>query len=233
MEITIAYLFPDLLNLYGDKGNIIALRKRLKDRGIEPIVKHYSVDDAIDFNGTDILYIGGGSERSEEIALKRLMELKEDIKAYAENGGVILGVCSGYEMLGNYIKTGKTKKDALGILDIHTDYGKKRMIGDVILESGDFGSIAGFENRYGEVSANGLTPLGKVQHAKSGRSNTEGVIHKNIVATHLHGPILPKNPRLADFLIKKALENKYGKAEIKDLDDSMEIKANEYIKTLF
>ncbi len=233
MEITVAYLFPDLLNLYGDKGNILTLKKRLSDRDITPIIKEYSIEDEIDFENIDILYIGGGSERSEELALKRLMEHKEKLVAYAEKGGVILGVCSGYEMLGKQIKKGKETKTALSILDISTEYGKKRMIGDVVLQSDKFGTVAGFENRYGSVSTGSVSPLGKVSNAKSGRKDTEGVACKNIVATHLHGPVLPKNPKLADYLIKQALERKYGKAELKDLDDTLENKANEYIKTLF
>lgn len=233
MEITVAYLFPDLLNLYGDKGNILTLKKRLADRDITPIIKEYSIEDEIDFENIDILYIGGGSERSEELALKRLMELKQELISYAEKGGVILGVCSGYEMLGKQIKKGKETKTALGILDISTEYGKKRMIGDVVLESELFGFVAGFENRYGKVTLGSKSPIGRVVKAKSERKDSEGVVTKNIVATHLHGPLLPKNPRLADYLIKQALENKYGKTEIKDLDDTLENKANEYIKTLF
>ncbi len=227
MEITLAYLYPDLLNLYGDSGNITVLAKRLKDRGIKAIIKEYSPEDDIDFENTDILYIGGGSERSEELALKRLMELKDEIKAYAENGGVILAVCSGYEMLGKYIKK-QDKKEALGILDIHTEYSKKRMIGDVVLQSELFGTVAGFENRYGRVSSS-LPALGKVSLSSSGRNDSEGAIYKNVIGTHLHGPILPKNPKIADYLIKQALEKKYGKAELKDLDDTLENKANEYI----
>ena len=228
MEIKLAYLFPDLLNLYGDRGNIITLKKRLEDRGITANVKEYSLEDEVDFKEIDILYIGGGSERSEELALKRLKELKDGIKEYAEDGGVVLAVCSGYEMLGKYIKK-KDKKEALGILDIYTEYGKKRMIGDLVLQSDAFGNVAGFENRYGKVNTGSLAPLGTVIHSTSGRKDTEGVVYKNVIATHLHGPILPKNPGLADHLIKCALEKKYGKAELKELDDTLEIKANEYI----
>lgn len=233
MEITVAYLFPDLLNLYGDRGNITVLKKRIADREITPVVKEYSIDDEIDFENIDILYLGGGSERSEELALNRLMELKDKIRSYAAKGGVILGICSGYEMLGKTITKGKTTKNALGILDATCDYEKKRMIGDVVLQSELFGSVAGFENRYGSVNTGSLCPLGTVINAKSGRKDSEGVAEKNIVATHLHGPLLPKNPKIADYLIKQALENKYGKTELTELDDTLENKANEYIKTLF
>lgn len=228
MEIKIAYMYPDLLNLYGDRGNIITLKKRLEDRGIAAVVQEYSIEETPDFSEIDILYIGGGSERSEELSMKSLMKLKDQIKSYAENGGVILAVCSGYEMLGKYIKKSE-KTEALGILDIHTEYSKKRMIGDLVLHNEVFGDIAGFENRHGRVIANKLTPLGKVTHSVSGRKDNEGVIYKNVIATHLHGPLLPKNPKIADHLIKCALEKKYGKSELTKLDDTLEIKANEYI----
>jgi len=233
MEITVAYLYPDLLNLYGDRGNIITLKKRLEDRGIEANIREYAPEDDINFNEIDILYIGGGSERSEETALKKLMEFKSKLKEYAENGGVILGVCSGYEMLGKYIKKDKKKTDTLDIVDMYTEYGKKRMIGDVVLQSDTFGSVAGFENRYGKVVSKSLTPLGRVSLSTSGRKDNEGVMYKNVIGTHLHGPLLPKNPKIADHLIGCALERKYGKSELKELDDTLETKANEYIKTLF
>ena len=120
MEITVAYLYPDLLNLYGDRGNIIALKNRLEARDIKANVKEYALTDNIDFGEIDILYIGGGSERSEALALNRLLELKEELKEYIENGGVTLAVCSGYEMLGKHIKDSKESRECLGILDIHT-----------------------------------------------------------------------------------------------------------------
>ncbi len=228
MEISIAYLYPNLMNLYGDRGNIITLKKRLEDRGIGAKITEYSLEDNIDFEKTDILYIGGGSERSESLVLKKLMEFKEDIKGYVENGGVLLAVCSGYEMLGKYIKTDKEKKDALGILDIHTEYRKKRIIGDVILESELFGFVAGFENRYGKVSTGTYAPLGCVSKASSKRNDSEGVIYKNTIGTHLHGPLLPKNPKIADYLIGLAMKKKYNTSELAALDDTLEMKANEF-----
>lgn len=233
MEITVAYLYPDLLNLYGDRGNIIALKNRLEARDIKANVKEYALTDNIDFGEIDILYIGGGSERSEALALNRLLELKEELKEYIENGGVTLAVCSGYEMLGKHIKDAKESRECLGILDIHTIYGKRRMIGDIVIKSDLFGTVAGFENHYGKVYTGILSPIGNVTAAASGRSDTEGAMYKNLVATHLHGPVLPKNPKLADHLIKCALEKKYGEVDLQNLDDTLENKANEYIVNMF
>lgn len=233
MEITVAYIFPDLLNLYGDRGNIITLKKRLEDRNITVNIKEYTATSEIDFDEIDILYIGGGSERSVRLALKRLSEIKDRLKDYAEKGKVILACASGYEMLGNYIENEEEKTECLGILDIHTKTLKKKFIGDIIIQSSHLGcDIAGFENHSAKITNTSHTPLGSITKSSSKRQGDEGVIYKNVIGTHIYGPVLPKNPVLADYIISKALENKYGEYEICALDDTIEMNAHNFVKTI-
>lgn len=233
MEITIAYIFPDLLNLYGDRGNILALKKRLEDRNITANIKECFDEKEIDFDEFDIIYLGGGSERSVNLALKKLCKIKDKIKEYAEKGKVILGCTSGYEMLGNYIEHEKGKTECLGILDIHTLVSKKKFIGNIIIKSSYLGcDIAGFENHNSKIINSSYKTLGSITKCSSGRQGDEGVIYKNVIATHIYGPVLPKNPVLTDYLISKALEFKYGECELCKLDDTIEMNAHNFVKTI-
>ena len=232
MEIKITHLYPDLLNLYGDKGNIATLEKRLSLRGIEASVKEYEINDEIDFENTDILFIGGGSDKEQKEVAKRLFEIRDKLKAYADNGGVILALCGGFEVICNSYKLEKETVNGAGILDIDCKYSKKRLTGNVILQSELIDStIVGFENHAGRISQNKYSPLGKVIYGNGsdGNKTYEGVAVGNIFASYLHGPLLPKNPKLADCILSKAIEKKYGKFELKLLDDELEEKAHNYI----
>lgn len=232
MEITIANLYPDLLNLYGDAGNISTLKRRLELRGIDVTVKEYSINDEIDLENTDILFIGGGSDKEQKAVAGRLCEIKDSLKAYRDKGKVILAVCGGFEVICNSYKLGKEVIKGAGILDINCDYSKERLTGNVILESDLTGStIVGFENHNGRITQNKYPPLGKVIYGNGsdGSKTNEGVADNNTFATYLHGPLLPKNPKLADYILEKALEKKYGKTELATLDDEFEEKAHQYI----
>ena len=232
MEITIAHLYPDLLNLYGDRGNIITLKKRLEARNICAKVTEYSPDDKIDFLNTDIIYIGGGSDREQLLVCQKLCEMKEEIKSYAEDGGSILAVCSGFQILGSYYETDNEKIQGTSLLDIYTKQGKDRLIGDIILESPLINStIVGFENHSGRTYIGNHTPLGTVTYGygNSGNKDIEGVVYKNVIATNLHGPLLPKNPLLADKILISALDKKYGVTELEKIDDTFENSAHRYI----
>lgn len=159
---------------------------------------------------------------------------KEELKAYAENGGVLVAVCGGYQLLGKYYKTANTKIEGLGILDIYTDAGDTRLISNVVLECEKFDQpIVGFENHAGRTYiGENHTPLGKVKfgNGNTGDSGYEGVIYKNVIATYLHGPLLPKNPQLCDYILECALKRKYDDFDgLKPLDDELENKANKYI----
>lgn len=229
MKITIAHLYPDMLNLYGDSGNILALKYRLNARGIEADVISYNIDDDIDFSSADIILIGGGGEREQLSVCNRLREMKDKLISYAEDGGVILAVCGGFEVLGRNYTTPDGTAEGVGLLDITTLYGKDKIIGNVVVESELFGTVVGFENHSGIVDIGNHTPLGTVISGRGadGKGN-EGVIYKNVIATYLHGPLLPKNPRLADYIISKAMERRYGVAELANLDDAVELEAHNY-----
>lgn len=236
MEITIAHLYPDLLNLYGDRGNIITLERRLKARGITANTVSYELSDKIDFSGTDIVFVGGGSDREQQLVCGRMCEMKNELKSYAEDGGTIVAVCGGYQLLGDYYQLENEKIPGTGLLDIYTEQGKGRLIGNVVLESEYVSStIVGFENHGGRTYIGSHTPLGKVLYGNGNddKSGYEGVVYKNVVATYLHGPLLPKNPILADKILKNAVERKYGSADFDDIDDTLETKAHEYIVNRF
>lgn len=233
MKLNIAHLYPDLLNLYGDRGNIQCFRKRLEWRGIDVEVTQYLQGDTIDFSDIDIVLLGGGSDREQEIVCKELLKLKDDFKTYVEDGGVVLAVCGGYQLLGNYYMTKTSRIEGLGILDIYTEWKPKRLIRNIILNSDLFKTpIVGFENHGGRTYIGKHQPLGKVFFGlgNTGKGDYEGVVYKNVIATYLHGPLLPKNPEVCDYLLTKALERRY-KTDIKlePLDDSMEHAANSYI----
>lgn len=230
MKITIAHLYPDMLNLYGDSGNIATLKHRLSARGIDAEIKTYAIEDAIDFENTDIIFIGGGGEREQLTACNRLRELSDDLKAYAQDGGVILAVCGGFEVLGKYYKTAEATVEGAGVLDITTEYAAERLIGNAVIESDVIGAaIVGFENHSGRVAIGSHTPLGKVLSGFGHDGNgLEGVVYKNVIATYLHGPLLPKNPVLADYILAKAIEKRYGAADLAPIDDALEIAAHDY-----
>ncbi len=236
MKLKIAHLYPELLNLYGDRGNIISLKKRAEWRNIEAEVQEYTLNDTIDFDNIDILFIGGGSDREQLLVCERLRELKDEFKKYVENNGVVVAICGGYQLLGNYYKMKDETIKGLEILDIYTESGEGRLIDNVVIEA-DFSDrpVVGFENHGGRTFINNHTPFGRVLHGNgnNGLDSFEGVVYKNVIGTYLHGPLLPKNPHLCDWIIKKALQNKYDDFELQDLDDTVEFAANDYIVNRF
>ncbi|MCC8169221.1 MAG: glutamine amidotransferase [Oscillospiraceae bacterium] len=236
MIIKILHLFPDLLNLYGDKGNIECLRKRLVWRGIDAEVASYTCEDGdFDLSDVDIVFIGGGSDREQKIVCNRLLEHKRELKDYVEDNGTLVAVCGGYQLLGRYYRLEGETISGLEILDIYTEQGKKRLIGNIVLES-DFGKIVGFENHGGRTYIGNHKPLGRVLYGygNDDDSGAEGVLYKNVVATYLHGPLFPKNPRLCDYVLTNALQRRYPDfTELSPLRDSLENTANEYIVKRF
>lgn len=213
MKITIGHLYPELLNLYGDRGNILSIKKRCEWRNIEVEIKQFKLQDEIDFSVLDIVFIGGGSDREQLLVGKRLLDIKNEFQEYIENNGVTLTICGGYQLLGHYYKLQDETINALGILDIYTESEKERLIGNVVIHSeflGEHSTLVGFENHGGRTYINQHTPLGNtvVGFGNNGKDGGEGVIYKNTFGTYLHGPILPKNPNLTDYIIFKALEKK-------------------------
>ena len=233
MKLTIGHLYPDLLNLYGDRGNIQCFRKRLEWRGIEAEVIPFVSGEKIDFSKLDIVLLGGGSDREQELVCEHLKKIKDDFKAYVEDDGVVLAVCGGYQLLGKYYKTDKKTIEGLDILDIYTEWEPERLIRNIILNSPLFDTpVVGFENHGGRTYIGDHTPFGKVFYGlgNTGKSGYEGVVYKNVIATYLHGPLLPKNPHVCDYLLERALKRRYGEdVKLDPLPDKLEQRANDYI----
>ena len=232
MNITIGHLYPDLLNLYGDRGNIQCLKKRCEWRGIRAEVKEFRSGDKVDFQDLDIVLLGGGSDREQMIVCNKLKEIREDFKEYVESDGVVIAVCGGYQLLGKYYKTDAGMIEGLNLVDIYTEQEEGRLIDNIVLDSDLVDMpVVGFENHGGRTYLNGNKPFGKVLYGagNDGKSGYEGVVYKNVIGTYLHGPLLPKNPQVSDYLIQKALERKYGEVQLMPLDDSQEKEANDYI----
>ncbi len=231
LKISIAHLYPKLLNLYGDMGNIITLAKRCQWRGISVEYDEIGIGDSLKEH--DLYFIGGGQDRQQQEVAGELYKNKDFLTSERDNGAVFLGICGGYQLFGHYYQPFDGEK-LLGIslMDAYTVAGKKRFIGNVTVET-DFltpPTLVGFENHSGLTYLQGDTkPLGKVKvgNGNNGKDGMEGARYKNVFGTYLHGSLLPKNPAFADYLIELALEKRYReKIELPKLDDGLEIKTH-------
>lgn len=236
--INIMHVYPDLLNLYGDNGNIECMRKRLEWRGFGAnVIKLINEQEDMDVDMADIIFIGGGSDREQEIVAGKLAGHKKELKNYVEKGGVLLAVCGGFQLLGKYYKSGNAVIQGLEILDIITESGETRLIGNIVIKNDWIGRpIVGFENHAGRTYIDEHMPFGEVVvgNGNNGDTGNEGVLYKNVIATYLHGPLLPKNPQLCDYILLKAIQNKYPDVEgLTKLDDRLEHKANYEILNRF
>ena len=234
MELNICHLYPDLLNVYGDMGNILILKHRAEQRGIKVNITNVSLDEPFNHELYDFVFIGGGQDFEQAIVSKDLVGEKRDaIAEYIESGKVLLAICGGYQLLGNYYTTPDgTKLDGLKILDIRTEPGDTRFIGNTVIHNEDFDeTYVGFENHSGRTYIGDLKPLGKViaGYGNNGEDNYEGCIYKNTYCTYFHGSILSKNPELADRFLMTALENKYDNVSLSDIDDTFELEAKKFI----
>lgn len=230
MNIIIGYLYGDLMNIYGDTGNITALKKRAEWRGIEVEVKNISTKEKVKKGEVDLYFFGGGQDAGQILVAEDLKKKGKIIKAEIERGVPLLSICGGYQLLGEYYKPFEgSKLQGVGIFQAYTKASNDRMIGNIVIES-EFGKLVGFENHSGKTYIKeGAEPLGKVVKGfgNNGEDETEGCIYKNAIGCYMHGSLLPKNPQLADWLIQKALEVKYGKEiELEPLDDEIELKAH-------
>ena len=234
MELNICHLYPDLLNVYGDVGNILILKYRAEKRGIKVNIHNISLNDDFDHENTDILFFGGGQDFEQSIVSTDLKTKKRDaLKEYIENEKVAIAICGGYQLLGNYYMTPNGEKiEGLGILDIYTESGSNRFIGNTVIYNEDFNeTYVGFENHSGRTFINNLKPLGKCINGfgNNGEDNYEGCIYKNTFCTYFHGSLLSKNPELADRLLTLALNKKYGSITLEPLNDELELKAKDSI----
>ena len=234
-HLRIGWLYPELMNIYGDRGNIIVLANRLKWRkiGVEILELGLNFDDK-KLNDCDMFLMGGAQDKQQVEVAKDLFKKQKRIKEIIEGGVPGLYICGAYQFLGKYYKDAQgTIIKGLEIFDLYTENpgeNENRLIGNISLECSTLGSqLLGFENHGGRTYlGKDLKPLGKVikGFGNNGEDDTEGSIYKNSFGTYLHGPILPKNPALTDYLIEKALEIKYKeKIKLEKLDDTMEEKA--------
>ena len=237
MELNICHLYPDVLNLYGDGGNILCLQKRLAWRGIDVSVARLPIGSPTSLSGFDLVFIGGGQDFEQQVLLEDLHRGRSrEICAAANDGVVFLTICGGYQMMGHYYETFDGKRcDFIGLLDLVTVGAKERMIGNYKFrctpEAG--GSVVvGFENHSGKTRLGpSLRPPGTVMAGRgnNGEDGTEGAHYKNLFGTYSHGPMLPKNPAFCDMLLAAALERKYGRCELAPLDDAAEQAAHDEI----
>jgi CobQ-like glutamine amidotransferase family enzyme len=236
MELRVLALYPDQMNIYADRGNILFLRRRCEWRGIEFSYAAAGPGEAIDPGAHDFLYLGGGQDRDQRVVAADMVETKrEALAAAVDDGTVMLAVCGGYQLLGHSYQLGEERLPGVGLADITTvrEPGP-RLIGNVIIES-DLGEgprqIAGFENHGGRTHlGREAAPLGRVikGFGNNGDDGLEGVRRRNLIGTYLHGPLLPKNAWLADHLIALALEHRYGtRPVLEPLEDDLELAAAE------
>jgi lipid II isoglutaminyl synthase (glutamine-hydrolysing) len=224
-ELRVCALYPDLMNIYADRGNMLMLERRCAWRGIGFRLGAAGLGEAIDPDA-DLFYIGGGQDRDQALCARDLATVKRDaLHAAADAGKVVLAVCGGYQLLGHSYELGEEELPGVGLVDLHTvrEPGP-RLIGNVAIEvelHGEPTVLAGFENHGGRTYLwAGAQPLGRVLsgHGNNGRDGFEGVRRDNVIGTYLHGPLLPKNAHFADWLIATAL----GLERLAPLEDALE-----------
>ena len=235
MRIRVGHLYPEYLNIYADRGNIAVLTQRAALRGHELVVTALGVGDALDPAAHDLLYIGGGQDREQALIAPDIAAKSDSLHTAQERGVAILAVCGGYQLLGRgYRGRDGTFMPGAGLFPLETIAGDVRMIGDVLLdtelERGHRNPIAGFENHAGRTLLDpGAEPLGRVVHGfgNDGSSGFEGCRLGRAIGTYLHGPLLPRNPWLADWLLSQSLGHATGSEppELAPLPDQLETKA--------
>ena len=235
MKLRLLALYPEQMNIYADRGNILFLQRRCEWRGIGFEAASAGPGDPVDAGAHDLLYIGGGQDRDQRLVAADMVATKRDgIAAAAADGVVVLAVCGGYQLLGHSYQLGDERIAGLGIADLETVRGEgPRLIGNIAIEV-DLGTgprtIAGFENHGGRTHLGPeATALGRVLdgHGNNGRDGLEGVRDGNLIGTYMHGPLLPKNAWLADRLIQLALARREGaEPELEPLDDALEAAAH-------
>jgi CobQ-like glutamine amidotransferase family enzyme len=247
-RLRLAHLYPEQMNIYGDRGNILALTRRCAWRGIAVDLLPVGVGASLDWETVDIAFFGGGQDSGQAlIAADFVGRQGPAVRAAIENGLVLLAICGGYQLLGHYFLTHTGERlPGIGALDVHTVGGDVRLIGNIVVETGDWGlgagksslspqssvlspRLVGFENHSGRTYlGSGVQPLGRVLsgHGNNGEDGTEGAIYQNVFGCYMHGSLLPKNPHFADRLIGLALRRRYGSgAELAPLDDRLELAA--------
>jgi CobQ-like glutamine amidotransferase family enzyme len=236
-QFRIAHLYPSLMNLYGDRGNLITLQKRLQWYGHECIVEPVNLGCQIDYESFDMVFMGGGSDREQELVCLELLCQADNLWKELENDLPALFICGAYQLLGSYYESADGKQlKGLAFFKLYTLSEPERLTGNVVIASRlnqEITTVVGFENHAGRtyLDDESLQPFGTVLagFGNNGQDGQEGIQYKNVIGTYLHGPLLPKNPQVADFFIK-AMANRKG-LEIKgQLNDLLEDYAHQQIK---
>jgi lipid II isoglutaminyl synthase (glutamine-hydrolysing) len=213
-HVRIAWLYSARMNIYGDRGNVIALAQRARWRGIEPEVVSINIGEPIP-DDVDIFFFGGGQDQEQVAVSRDLAGAKgEALREAIERGAAMLAVCGGYQLLGREYRPYNAEPLAgIGVFDVTSEAGPERFIGNVVVDTGEWGSLVGFENHSGLTwLGDGSEPLGTVRvgRGNNGRDGTEGARYRNAVGCYLHGALLPKNPKLTDWLLHAGLQRRYG-----------------------
>jgi lipid II isoglutaminyl synthase (glutamine-hydrolysing) len=231
---TVGWLYPDLMNIYGDRGNILTLLKRAEWRDYDARLLELGRGTTQHMEEVDVFFFGGGQDREQALVYEDLLEHKQPpLERAVQAGAAVLAVCGGYQLLGHYYQTAEGERfPGIGLIDVRTEAGKKRFIGDVVvdteIEDITPSTLVGFENHSGRTFLGPkAAPLGRVRlgFGNNGSDGTEGYLQAGVLGTYLHGSLLPKNPHLADYLIRSALRRR-GVAELSPLDDSVELAAH-------
>jgi lipid II isoglutaminyl synthase (glutamine-hydrolysing) len=235
LRIVVGHLFPDYLNIYADRGNMAVLARRAAWRGHELEIRALGAGDVMRAGDHDLYYIGGGQDREQELIAPALAAHGETLRTAVAQGAALLAVCGGYQLLGRFYRDrGGDELPGVGLFPLHTVAGPRRMIGDVLLECelepGELRTLAGFENHAGRTYLDeGAQPLGRVLagFGNDGESGYEGCRSGRAVGTYLHGPLLPRNPWLADWLLSQAIGHRTGETPaLEPLADDLEAEAH-------
>lgn len=221
-EITVVQLYPHDMNIYGDWGNVLTVKRRLEWHGYKVKLLEYNQGDVFP-EDADIIMGGGGQDSGQDSIQTDLLKLAPTLQKLADDDAPMLMICGLYQLFGKFFKTqdGHIIK-GIGLLDIETHAGPERLIGNIVTKNNEFGDIIGYENHSGQTYlGKDILPLGKVIKGagNNGQDDTEGARYKNVIATYMHGSLLPKNPAIADFLIEKAVIRKYGDFTPTVIDD--------------
>ena len=224
-ELTLAHLYGNLLNTYGDNGNLLVLQYLAKKMGIQLDTEIVSIHEKFDATKYDLVFFGGGQDFEQLIVSEDIQQKKADLTDYIENDGIMLAICGGYQLLGHYYMGANGEKiNGIGALDHYTlSQDNNRFIGDIVIHNEEFDeTYYGFENHNGRTFlGEGERPLGKIVEGKgnNGEDQTEGVIYRNVYGSYFHGPILARNEKLAYRLLKTALEKKSGAIDVPTLTE--------------
>lgn len=226
--INIVQLYPHDMNIYGDWGNVLTLKKRAEWHGYSVKIHNYNTGDAFPAD-VDLIVGGGGQDSGQSKVHEDLLTLGSTLKTLAVDDVPMLMICGMYQLFGHeFLMSNGDTLSGIGLLDVVTQAGDTRMIGNIVTTSEQFGEIIGYENHSGQTTLGPLvTPLGIVTKGdgNNGRDKTEGARYHNVIGTYLHGSLLPKNPKIADWLIQKAVERAFGGFSRRQIDDSLAQKA--------